>query len=138
MDRFRRQAFLTWLALFAHLFIGYGGAEAGILCIDAHHVSFEASNHGRSAVPVPAEHKEPVDEQHGDHCVDVPLSIGVSSDPIIIRALQASNQPHKLDLHVASLPVPVLEKNRSKALYSSEIDKKSYHLSSLSSIILLI
>jgi len=76
LDKFRRLTFLAWFALFPLLFISYGGAEAGVLCIDTHHVNFEAANYGRGAVAFPVEPRGPVDERHGDHCLDIPLSIG--------------------------------------------------------------
>jgi len=128
---------LTWLALFAHLFIGYGGAEAGILCIEAHHVKFEASFHVQSAVPVPVDHKEPFDKNHGDHCLDISLSTG-DIQPAVKKFNQTNVHSLTPDIIGVSLPGSALEKNPAKSFCSHKTARESYHLSSLSSVILLI
>jgi len=137
LDRFRRLSFLAWFALFPLLFIGYGGAEAGVLCIETHHVSFEFANHGRGEIAFPAGYNGPLDKHHGDHCLDIPLSIG-DIQPAAYKFQQTDLPSSAPDIIGALSPGQDLKIIPAKSLFIPNTASDSSSRALLSFVILLI
>lgn len=114
-------------------YMGISGFGSLFLCVVEHHIQLEASTHGH---PMSGTHEEPVGEDYGDHCLNISISIG--DIQFTVHKLKPTNV-RSLTPDIAGAPFHrlALKRNPAKSLYSSDFVGKSYHLSSLSSVILL-